>query len=69
MFRQLNLTYGEAKFENYNPSRLTFNEKKDYFELLNHNEKNKLYNIYKQDFYLFDYDPDIFNWSEKNKGY
>ena len=61
MFRQLNLTYGESKFENYNPSRLTFNEKKGYFELLNQNEMNKLYDIYKQDFYLFDYDPDIFN--------
>ena len=62
MFRQLNLTYGETIFENYNPSMLSFKEKKEYFGLLNKNEMNKLYNVYKQDFYLFDYDPDIFNW-------
>ena len=65
MFRQLNLTYGDAKFENYNPSRLTFNEKKEYFELLNKHEMKKLYDIYKQDFYLFDYDPEIFNRRKK----
>ena len=61
MFRQLNFSYGEPKFENHNPSRLTFNEKKGYFDLLNKNEMNQLYDLYKQDFLLFEYDPHIFD--------
>ena len=61
MLRQLDLTYGPTKYENHNPSRLSFDQKKGYFDLLNKNERISLYDIYKQDFELFEYDPHIFD--------
>ena len=61
MLRQLNLTSDITGNENENPLRLSFEQKQGYFMLLNKNEMNGLYMLYKQDFDLFQYDPKIFD--------
>ena len=61
MLRQLNLTYEQSKYGNSNPSKLSDDEKKGYFDMLNKNEMKSLYDIYRQDFEHFEYDPHIFD--------
>ena len=61
MLRQLNLTYEQSEYGNSNPSKLSDDEKKGYFDMLNKNEKKSLHDIYRQDFEHFEYDPHIFD--------
>ena len=61
LLRQLNLTSEQSKYENSNPSKLTVNEKKGYFGMLNENEMNSLKDIYREDFENFEYDPYVFS--------
>ena len=61
MLRQLNLTYEQSEHGNSNPSKLSDDEKKGYFDMLNKNEKKSLHDIYRQDFEHFEYDPHIFD--------
>ena len=61
MLRQLNLTNAKLKYENPNPSKLSLEEKKGYFSMLNENEMKSLHDIYRDDFDNFEYDHNIFN--------
>ena len=61
MLRQLDLSLDTfPRRENMNPYQLTFEQKREYFKMLNQEEMKNLYRIYKVDFDLFEYDPDIF---------
>ena len=41
-----------------NSRKLTTIEKKEYYQMLDKTDMNLLIEVYKQDFYLFDYNPD-----------
>ena len=61
MLRQLELSLNIfPRSENRNPYQLSFEQKREYFKMLNQEEMKNLYRVYKVDFDLFEYDPDIF---------
>ena len=60
MLRQMELFYNDTTYNNENPSKLTLEQKRGYFKLLNKNEMKQLYYMYKRDFDLFEYDPKIY---------
>ena len=60
MLRQMELFYNDTTYNNENPSKLTLEQKRGYFKLLNTNEMKQLYYIYKRDFDLFEYDPNVY---------
>ena len=61
MMQQLELTVENSKNENENPVKLTLDQKKGYFQMLNKYEMDDLYTFYKQDFDLLEYNPMIFD--------
>ena len=43
-----------------NSRKLTTIEKKKYYQMLDKTDLNLLIEVYKQDFYLFDYNPELY---------
>ena len=43
-----------------NSRKLTTIEKKEYYQMLDKTDMNLLIEVYKQDFYLFDYNPELY---------